>query len=230
MKLYDALTIPKESFPGQIIPARSLLKFIDNDSPILAVAHLDSVMWAPPIKHGTLVIAPQLDDRLGAWVCMNLERWGIDADILFTDDEEIGWSTASYFKPQKQYNWIVEFDRAGTDVVLYHRHNQEYIDLLAEFEFSIGYGSYSDICDMDIGCFGFNVGIGYHKQHTRYCYADIDDTMWAVERFAEFYDCMKDSFLPDCVNTDSWSDVDYLEDERIRLGYHSVDEMLMFRG
>jgi hypothetical protein len=97
----------------------------DNGSNTLAVAHLDTVQkrgWCEltQLSHDTLVFSPKLDDRLGAYVILELlPKLGINVDVLLTTDEESSNSTAMEFKTQKQYNWMVEFDRAGRDAVLY---------------------------------------------------------------------------------------------------------------
>ena len=104
-------------------PNGGQLIYRDNGAKVLAVAHLDYVGWTHPYftRHGRRINAMQLNDRLGAWVILDLlHDLGLDPDkydILLCDMEEVGDSTAQFFKPKKQYNWIFEFDRAGTDFV-----------------------------------------------------------------------------------------------------------------
>src|SRR5687767_14937641 len=95
------------------------LTYIDRGGSVLAVAHLDWVMRRKPMlsKQG-IIQCPQLDDRLGVWVILDvLPAIGVQVDVLLTDSEEVGASTAGYFIPKKDYNWVFSFDRAGMDVV-----------------------------------------------------------------------------------------------------------------
>ena len=98
--------------------------FIDNGSNVLAIAHRDVVLsqrhfYVLPFDDKTTIVCPQLDDRLGIYVIMDiLPRFGIKPDILLTEGEESGKSTADHFITTKKYNWAFSFDRMGTDVVL----------------------------------------------------------------------------------------------------------------
>ena len=200
MNLLECLTEPTTSHKwGDSIPnPTGELYFRDNNSSILAVAHLDFVKYAKPIKHRSIVYAPQLDDRLGAWAILNLfPSMGIKTDVLFTDCEETGQSTAQHFIAQKEYNWIVEFDRNGSDLVMYQYECPEYTKLMESFGFEVEFGSFSDICHLEhLGVTGFNIGTGYYKEHTINCYADLKTTKKQVGLFAGFYNQYKDTPLP----------------------------------
>ena len=76
----------------------------------------------------------------------------------------------------------MEFDRAGTDVVFY-----QYEEFAQYWRIREGVGSYSDIADLELGVCCANLGIGYHNQHTRFCYADLEDTKKQLRRFAKFH-------------------------------------------
>ena len=153
----------------------------------------------------------QLDDRLGAWVLLDiLPKMGIHCDILLTDSEESGQSTAKYFTDTDRYNWIFEFDRAGTDVVLYEYKTDQLCELLEGYGFQIGYGSFSDICFLDPEVSAINFGVGYHRQHTRHCYARLRDTEAMVNRFAQFYSDQKDERLEHTPSYTRISDCDEL--------------------
>ena len=174
--------------------AHGPLIHIDNGGDTLAVAHLDSygpslprIVWNA--KGNVSVHCYQLDDRLGAWVILDLLPRFTDVkyDILLCDSEESGNSTAQYFKTKKEYNWIWEFDRAGTDVVMYDYHTQELEDLLEGNGFEVDYGAYTDICYLEhLGVSGFNFGVGYHQQHSDKCYAYLRDTYCMVAKFRRF--------------------------------------------
>lgn len=162
----------------------------DNNSNVLAVAHLDTVIQSNEVKSITMngnkiTFTPMLDDRLGVYTIMDfLPSLGINMDILLTDGEESGRSTASWFEENKTYNWIVEFDRKGDDVVTY----QYNWDKTLKGYFKLGYGSYSDIADLDfLGCKALNVGIGYHNEHTSMCYMVDNEYLSQMVRFIKFY-------------------------------------------
>ncbi len=199
MNLLDCLTLPTDSdiWGERIDNSGGELYFRDNGADVLAIAHLDYVEWATPRKCGPIVEAPQLDDRLGVWVLLNvLPKLGVKVDVLLTDCEEIGASTGQYFQG-KEYNWMFQFDRRGSDVVMYQYDDPYYIELLENVGFVPGWGSFSDICLMDhLGIAGFNIGTGFHNEHTRKCHADLRVTMRQAKRFARFWQAHKREMFP----------------------------------
>ena len=167
--------------------------FQDNGANVLAVAHLDTVRQD---RHfGVLRGKPdtlyncQLDDRLGAWIALDeLPRRGIAVDVLLTTGEEECRSTAAHFRPGKDYNWVVGFDRAGSDVVTYDYESREWLDALEFAGNDVGWGSYSDIAELGhLDIQGVNWGIGYHDNHGRKSHCFLSEMKQAVDRFAEFY-------------------------------------------
>jgi len=172
---------PIENPDGQLV-------YIPRGGNILGVAHLDHVLKQPAKITKNVITCPQLDDRLGAWVLLHLldEMDCPPFDILLTDCEEVGMSTARHFATDNDYNWIFSFDRAGNDVVLYDYEDDATSALVGEY-FHVGHGSYSDICALEhLGVKGFNFGVGYHNQHTCECYANITDTIANAEVFCWF--------------------------------------------
>jgi hypothetical protein len=168
--------------------------YADNGSDILAVAHLDSVQddgicQITSTAAGLLATSGTLDDRLGAYVILELlPKLGITCDWLLTTDEEIGDSTAACFGPKKTYNWMFQFDRGGTDVVMYEYETKELVELVEDCGARVGMGSFSDICLLDhLGCVGFNWGVGYEDYHSPRAHAWLDDTFRMVARFTKFY-------------------------------------------
>ena len=169
-KLYKRLTDPIEKFESLgdcEQTAHGPMIFIDNNAPVLAVGHLDYVDFKEPkrkkqYKNTIIYDCPQLDDRLGVWMILDiLPLAGIKCDILLTDSEEQGQSTAQYFKPTKKYNWIMEFDRQGTSTVMYDYDDNDMRQLLREYDFEIEYGAFTDICSLEsLGCKEFNFGVG----------------------------------------------------------------------
>lgn len=168
--------------------------FRDIGAPVLAVAHTDYVHSSSRARvtktaAGPLVTSGALDDRLGVYVITELlPRMGIAVDVLLTTDEEIGASTASAFDTDNEYNWIVSFDRGGTDVVMYEYETPELVRLVEATGVQVGLGSFSDICYLDhLGIAGLNWGVGYRDYHGPRSHAWLVDTFRMVDAFAKFY-------------------------------------------
>lgn len=165
---------------------------LERGGDVLAVAHLDTVgnQNARCTIKKNKARCIKLDDRLGVWALLHIldkmphmPRY----DILLTDSEECGQSTAQYFHTDKEYNWLFEFDRAGTDVVMYDYETDGLKDMMHDYGFAVGWGSFTDICSLErLGVAGFNVGTGYHNQHTNQCFADLRDTVDQCEMFSAF--------------------------------------------
>lgn len=170
--------------------------FKDNGASVLAVAHLDSRLSflhfdVARLKPDTLIYCPTLDDRLGAYVILDwLSSAGIKVDILLTENEEKGMSTAGDFQfPKgKKYNWMFSFDRTGTDVVTYNYRSVLTTAMLEKHGWKVGNGSYSCIADLeDLGCKGFNFGTAYYEYHSEYAWASRNELMQSLRRFYSFY-------------------------------------------
>ena len=124
---------------------------------------------------------PVVDDRLGCALALGCTAW---ADILFTDCEEIGQSTAGYFQAPRAYNWIIGFDRRGTDVVTYDYKDKDWLSALGG-EFTVGHGSFSDIGYLEnLATACVNMGVGYYNEHTINAHWKPKDT---EEQFARLY-------------------------------------------
>lgn len=142
---------------------------------------------------------PALDDRLGLWIILEvLPLLGVECDILLCDSEEIGKSTAKrwqeFIDESVEYNWLVEFDRMGEDVVFYTLESPEWREAWKATGRSIGTGSFTDISALDhLKTCAVNIGISYHRQHHSECYAEIPKTLEACEMFAQFWEQHKDT-------------------------------------
>lgn len=159
--------------------------FIDRNSDVLFVAHLDTVCTPRLGKYGKKrVYAAGLDDRLGALIASELSE-KLGADLLLTDLEENCMSTALYHDCKK-YNWIAEFDRDGGDAVTYDLDNKDFRDAL-DCYFKPGFGSYSDICSLDTAACCVNIGIGYKKAHNKRSYVVLKTMYEQVNAFIEFF-------------------------------------------
>jgi hypothetical protein len=209
--------------------------FIDNKAGVLGVAHLDVVnelnhFYPLNIHNGKIVMSSRCDDRLGVYILLKiLPAMGIKVDVLLTDNEEIGQSTAVDFVSKKKYNWIFQFDRRGDDVVTYKYNNKKWLNALTDSGFKIGVGSFSDICELEnLGCSGVNVGCGYFSEHSDLCFFDVYLMIKQVSIFISFYNDNKNVFFPHEKNVISekilyknWYDTidkEYFNDEEIARG------------
>lgn len=173
--------------------------FKDNGASILAVAHTDYVSKTKHFQHlqlddRYLIYNGQLDDRLGIYTILDvLPALGLKFDILLTDHEEIGQSTAEEFQAHKQYNWMFMFDRRGTDAVTYQYTDKKWLSSLAK-HLRIGQGSFSDISMLGhLGCAGVNVGAGYYDEHSSTHYMNVGHWSDQVKRFVGFYSAFHDT-------------------------------------
>ncbi len=175
----------------------------DNGSPVLAVAHLDSVQdkrrfFLNNNRDNPIAWAPTLDDRLGAYVIAELlPALGIKPDLLLTSGEESMNSSAEMFTTDKSYNWMVSFDRGGTDVVMYDYDTDAHRALVRAAGAPVGHGSYSDIASLThLGCAGFNWGVAYRDYHTKQAFVPLNELFLSVARFVRFWQANADTPLP----------------------------------
>lgn len=227
---------PFESFQelglvsGKNIGDRTI--FIDRGSNVLSVAHLDTVNSADVnhfewfyIKKALHVYNGQLDDRLGAYVVIDLlPQLGINCDVLLTEGEETGHSTADLFHTSKQYNWMFSFDRTGYDAVMYQYWTQEYANMLKSYGWKVERGSFSDIAFLDhLECTGVNFGVGYYNYHSEYAYANLEHTARSLSYFMAMWPEVKDTKMPFNYKSSSsgWA---HAHPHHWRRGYYSDDE------
>lgn len=190
--------------------ADGALLYQDNGADLLAIAHLDTVQDTDHftvLKLGDekVLFNCQLDDRLGAYLLLDYlpHLIGKSYDILLTEGEELCRSTAYWFETTKQYKWMFQFDRAGTDVVCYQYESKPVNDLLIAAGWRVGNGSYSDICELDhLNTVGINFGCGYQDNHGSYSHVPLDDLKHDVTRFLKFYQKHKNDVLPLPIKTE----------------------------
>ena len=160
--------------------------FFNNGGDVLLVAHIDTVLPAK-LKHITkrTYLAQGLDDRLGCAIGYYLQQF-MKVDLLICDYEESARSSAMYHS-LKNYNFIIELDREGTDFVTYDLADDDFINDFRDITgCELSWGSFSDICwlDTESGC--INVGIGYYKSHSRDSYARKKDVQKQIGRIIQF--------------------------------------------
>jgi hypothetical protein len=179
--------------------------FKDNGADVLAVAHLDTVVgsWQRECNFldtqgGTVVYSGALDDRLGAYIILELlPKLGITYDILLTVGEESGLSTAAFFDAPKDYNYLIEFDRGGTDVVMYQYEDSHVIELVEASGARVAEGIFSDISYLEhLERKAFNWGVGYRDYHGVRSHAYLDDTFSMVRKYLKFHVMNADTPLP----------------------------------
>jgi hypothetical protein len=215
----------------------------------LVVCHADTVVKGGDGPHpfaydkaSDTVNSIALDDRLGV-ACMfdaiqNKRGHLSKCAFLICDDEEIGQSTAQVFDRDIAPNFLVELDRRGTDVVCYEYESVLFSSLLTSVGFRVGQGSFSDICYLgEYGVCGFNVGIGYHNEHSDKCHAKLSDTQSQIailERFlSRFWSLRLDwedtSYRsrplrndPYCTGNGSFIDDDFEYDDEYELWYNKT--------
>jgi len=177
-------------------PMKDDVRFIyqNNGCKVLGVAHADTVLSTeknqPVMKDGVL-FTPGLDDRVGiATLFEILPKLGIQLDILITDNEERGASTGDQVRPEifEKYNWIVEFDRKGEDVVTYDYDSKRFLKALKKSGCNIGQGSFSDLCVLDTDLCRANFGVGYHNEHSMKCHFNYGEYARQINRFVKFYE------------------------------------------
>ncbi len=170
--------------------------FMDRGSLILFVVHIDTIQKPKYVrkrstKSGKLkrIYAQGLDDRLGCMIAFQLSE-ELGTDLLICDNEEKCRSTGQ-FHELKDYNWIVEFDREGKDVVTYDLDCDGFRKALSE-HWEIGFGSYSDILQLQTQACCMNVGLGHHFSHSKDSYVDVKVMHKQIAKFKQFYKEYKD--------------------------------------
>jgi hypothetical protein len=197
---------------------RNSAYYKDNGARILAVAHMDTVQKDKyfgylKLPQDSVIYSPYLDDRVGVYTILDLlPQLGIKCDVLLTTDEESCDSSAKLFQTNKKYNWLVEFDRMGEDVVTYGMDSSEFTGALTKSKFNIGMGSYSDISSMrTLGCCALNVGVGYHDCHSPNANMFVGEYVRNMKKFINFYHNNKDThYAFDSISvSQQWWDEDY---------------------
>lgn len=196
--------------------------FIDRGASVLAVAHLDTVCKADRFAYDEKkerVYTPTLDDRLGVSIILDaLPRvlGHTDFDVLLTEGEEIGRSTAKYFDAPRDYNWLFSFDRTGTDAVHYQYTDAAWMQALKGLDMRIEPGMFSDLSFMShVGACGVNVGCAYYRYHSPRAYANLRETASQVAKFARFYEEHKATryeHTPDARDFGAFANDDWLDD------------------
>lgn len=177
--------------------------YVDHGAPLLLVAHIDTVQTPrlDRVNRGA-----GFDDRLGVYLGHKLVQERPDLfDLLLTDYEESGGSTAAYFTPSHDYHLVVELDREGEDYVDYGLSSYELRQALDDGGFEMGQGIFSDICVMDqVECNKINLGLGTYNGHSKNSGFDVNVFYRQVRRLLDFAELHRDAKWPEAVGDDRW--------------------------
>ena len=123
-----------------------------------------NIMWSPQ--------GLGADDRAGVFAILKILQSNLRPSVIFTTDEEKGGLGASKLGkiecPIKGLKYLIELDRRGEDdCVFYDCDNAEFFQYIANFGFSLRWGTFSDISFLmsDWKVCGVNLSIGYENEH-----------------------------------------------------------------
>jgi hypothetical protein len=92
------------------------------------------------------------------------------------------------------------------------------VKALRKVGFKIGHGSFSDICELDdFGVCCFNVGIGYHREHSTECWASLEEYRRQMRKFVVFYRENHNKVFPYSKPKVQWNSIlDDIDDNYLR--------------
>lgn len=150
--------------------------------PVLLVAHMDTVHDKLPnkiiYKKGKISSPNGIggDDRCGIYMILEIIK-RYHCSVLFCEDEEMGCVGAEKFVSTDlaealigQFNYIIEFDRKGSnDAVFYECANDKFEEFITNEFYKTAFGSFSDISTVApfLKCAAVNLSCGYYKAHTK---------------------------------------------------------------
>ena len=207
MKFFDIVKLTQKELKGALVKelknngynpvAQDGFIYAEGNVPVLLVAHMDTVHKEKctiicTSNDGDVVMSPQGiggDDRCGIYMILETIK-ELKCSVLFTEDEETGCVGAGKFvksgiKPNVPLNYIVEYDRKGSnDAVYYDCDNPEFEAFVTEVGFKTAFGSCSDICDIApyLELAAVNISCGYYEQHTKHEYVVMSEMLNNIER------------------------------------------------
>lgn len=170
----------------EIGPGKTFL-YAKGESPILLVAHIDTVFPHPPkrvyLSHGVLWSRNGLgaDDRAGIFGILKILEWGFRPHVLFTNYEEfggLGARVAAKFLPVPNVHLVLGLDRRGRNqACVYSCDSPELNAFLRLHGFEIVRGIFSDIAILcpiwEIA--GANLSVGFYRNHSPFEYFKLSD-------------------------------------------------------
>ena len=169
--------------------------YAEGSTPVLLVAHLDTVHRALPETicysvDGAVMMSPQGiggDDRAGVYMILRLIQ-SVHCHVLFCEDEETGGCGARAFTKSgivPDVNYIVELDRVGNnDAVFYQCRNRQFEQYINGFGFQTAFGSFSDISILapHLNLAAVNLSTGYYHAHQPGEYVRLDEVEALIGR------------------------------------------------
>ena len=188
----------EETHKGKITVADGFV-YAQGTFPVLLIAHLDTVHKILPYfiltskdKNGNKTLSSPSgiggDDRCGVYMIFEVLK-KFNCSVLFCEDEEIGCIGATKFtehsiSDELQFNYIIEFDRKGSnDAVFYDCDNPEFEEFITKEFFELNWGSMSDISVVApyLGCAAVNLSCGYYNAHTKDEYVVVEEMEKVIE-------------------------------------------------
>lgn len=237
------------------------IKYTDGQYPLI-VAHLDTINT----HHGSNILSTDIiydensnrlcvapwaspeivclgaDDRAGVTIINELLNQKVQANVLFTTDEEIGCKGAEYIVGTNGLqelidctSCLIQIDRGNHEgsyheCVFYqydYETNPEFLSPLAEY-FDLANGSYTDVALLG-SYFNkpiVNVSAGYKNEHTRQEYVDLNVVDYVIESLFNIIHKYTQ------MDTTNWEyvdiyDLDYLNDwDESWSDYSELDELV----
>lgn len=169
--------------------------YAEGSTPVLLVAHLDTVHRALPeticySADGAVMMSPQGiggDDRAGVYMILRLIQ-SVHCHVLFCEAEETGGHGAKAFVQSgiaPKVNYIVEFDRMGSnDAVYYNCKNEQFEQHICSFGFQTAFGSFSDISILapKLDLAAVNLSTGYYNAHRANEFVRLDEVEKLIGR------------------------------------------------
>ncbi len=171
--------------------------YVPGTFPVMLLAHMDTVHKEVPkefIYDGNIISSPQGiggDDRCGIYMILKV-REKYNCAILFTEDEEIGCKGAGKFCKSElakelngKFNYLIQLDRRGSDdAVFYECDNDEFTDFITEKDWTLNYGSYTDICEVgpELNAAAVNFSCGYYHEHHLDESVNLDEMETNIQR------------------------------------------------
>jgi hypothetical protein len=177
---------------------------VNNGAPVLLVAHMDTVISPRLDKVNT---GAGFDDRLGVFAATKLcSLFPQYFDLLLTDYEENGSSTAGNFVPKHPYNLVVGLDREGTGFVDYGLASDSLQQTLNRYGLEEHLGSFSDICFLfNMNCNMFNIGLGIYSSHSPQSGFVIHDFKEQMKKLLFFVEDNHSVVWPVVEKDDDWA-------------------------
>ena len=181
--------------------------YAEGSTPVLLVAHLDTVHRALPETicysvDGAVMMSPQGiggDDRAGVYMILRLIQ-SCQCHVLFCEDEETGGHGARAFTKSgivPDVNYIVELDRVGNnDAVFYQCRNRQFEQYINGFGFQTAFGSFSDISILapHLNLAAVNLSTGYYHAHQPGEYVRLDEVEALIGRVAKLLQAKTERF------------------------------------